>query len=53
MEAFSGWAEPPSAGAPTTVDIQGDLLGLAQVCVRARPTGIDSTVTFGQLCHLH
>lgn len=53
MELFFGWTEPPSSAAPTTVDIQGDLLGLAQVCVPAYPTGVDSAVTLGQLFHLH
>lgn len=32
---------------------QGDLLGLATVCVHACPTGIDPAVTLDQLCHLH
>ena len=32
---------------------QGDLLGLASVCVPAHPTGIDPAVILGQLCHHH
>lgn len=34
-------------------DVQGDFLGLAEVCVCAHTTGIDSFVIFSQLCHLH
>lgn len=30
--------EPPSSGAPTAVNSQGNLLGLASVCVQAHPT---------------
>ena len=53
VATFPGCPEPPSSGAPTAVNSQGDLLGLALVCVQAHPTGIDPTVTLGQLCHLH
>lgn len=48
-----GGPEPPSSGAPTAVNSQGNLLGLASVCVQAHPTGIDPTVILGQRCHLH
>lgn len=35
------------------MDIQGDSLGLAPVCVYTHTASIDSVVAFGQLGQLH
>lgn len=50
---FPGCPQPLASEAPTAVNSQGDLLGLASVCVPAHPTGIDPAVILGQLCHHH